>query len=246
MNYRALTFAMLAAVALLGGAVLLLTPDSANADGPGGEATTTCRARYSGYWAQISVKVSERATHCGGDYQGGEIIDVLQGAPSDQPEPAVVCDVEYTAANPYGVHVCRPFYSHNRPTVPTPVCIDPNTGQEGGGCSTHGTRKPGDSVLQMRNRKVGETGATLEVNNDDMPNVRYPASARHRAVRDGGDCYREWLDSNGNWRRSASYGTSEEACRRASWNAYQRSTGGDLYNPYVGSEFPDGNPPDPS
>ena len=246
MDSRTKAFTILAAVALLGGTALLLTPDSTDAGGPGGEATTTCRARYGGYWAQISVKVSERATHCGGDYRGGDILDVLQGAPVDQPEPAVVCGVEYTVANPHGVHVCRPFYSHNRPVVPTPVCIDPNTGQEGGSCRTFGSRKPGDPVPAVRNRQVGETGATLEVNNDDMPEVRYQANARHRAVRDGGHCYREWLDPNGDWRRSASYGAGDEACRRASWNAYQRSQQGNLYNPSVGSEFPDGNPPDPS
>jgi hypothetical protein len=101
-------------------------------------------------------------------------------------------------------------------------------------------------VLELQIRQVGETGATLEVNNDDMPEVRYQANARHRAVEDGGHCYREWLDANGDWRRSASYGAGDEACRRASWNAYQRSQRGSLYNPSIGSEFPNGNPPDPT
>ena len=233
-------FAMIAA--LLAGAAMLPAPDSAHA-APGGEAQTTCRAQYGGYWAVIEVYESRRDQLCGGEYQGGLIVDILEEAPSDQPEPATSCRLDFTNPNyPYGVKVCTPFYNHDRPTVQGPYCVDARTGQETGrGC---GSNRPGETVLRWGPREVGETGATLDVNADDMPDVRYQASARHRAVQDGGHCYREWLDRNGDWRQSGSYGSGEEACRRASWNAYNRSEGNHLLNPHS-SQFPDGSPPAP-
>ena len=206
--------ARVAVVALLGTSALLLTPDSAEA-APGGEGQTICRARVGDYWAVIEVYESQRDELCGGDYKGGGVVDILEEVPADQPEPATSCRTDYTnPAYPWGVKICTPYYNHDRPTVQGPYCIRTDTGQEtGAGCSS---RNPGQmhfdgtqhvpTRLVVGDREVGETSATLDVNTDDMPDVRYTASTRHRAVQDGGQCYREWLDGNGDWRQSASYG----------------------------------------
>ncbi|MCY3646805.1 MAG: hypothetical protein OXH07_07515 [Chloroflexi bacterium] len=59
----------------------------------------------------------------------------------------------------------------------------------------------------------------------------YYADDDNRAVRAAdGHCYREQR-INGQWRRSASYGTYADACRQASWNAYHRSRGQRLIVP---------------
>ena len=244
--------AFLAAAALLAGAALLPSPDSAEA-APGGPGTTYCRAKIGEYWAVIEVYAKDRDAMCGGEYVGGGVVDILEEVPSDQPEPATSCRTDFNNPNyPWGVKVCTPFYNHDRPTVQGPYCVRTDTGQEtGAGCSS---RNPGQlhfdgtnyvpTRLAWGDREVGETSATLDVNTDDMPDVRYQASTRHRAVQDGGQCYREWLDRNGDWRQSGSYGSGEEACRRASWNAYLRSEGDHLHNPQSG-QFPDGSPPEP-
>ncbi|MCY4571892.1 MAG: hypothetical protein OXF01_03745 [Gemmatimonadetes bacterium] len=65
----------------------------------------------------------------------------------------------------------------------------------------------------------------------------YNADANNRAVRgDDGECYREQL-VNRKWKRSRSYGSSDAACRNASWNAHYRSEGEPLINPDTGT-FP--------
>jgi hypothetical protein len=239
------------AVVLLGAAAMLLIPDSAAAEGPGGEATTTCRAKYGGFWAQVSVPISERNEVCGGNYKGqGEILDLLEGVPADQPEPAVSCGLRFTADAPYGEIACSAFYSHNRPIVATPTCVNAATNQQiNASCSTY---EPGKAtvngtevvaVLRYVNRRVGETGATAAANTDADPDVRYTAGPNHRTVRDGdgGPCYREWREG-GVWRRSGSYGTGDEACRKASWNTHYRSDGVTLVDPETGT-FPSGQPP---
>ncbi|MCY3646447.1 MAG: hypothetical protein OXH07_05700 [Chloroflexi bacterium] len=70
----------------------------------------------------------------------------------------------------------------------------------------------------------------------------YEADENNRALRaDDGLCYRE-QHLNSRWRRSGSYGPSEEACRKASWNAYYRSQRRPLVNPGNG-QFESGWPP---
>ena len=69
-----------------------------------------------------------------------------------------------------------------------------------------------------------------------------PGRPDHRAVRDAqGDCYREER-VNGQWQRSTSYGSGEESCRQASWNAYNRAMGLLMVNP-DGGTFPSGPAP---
>ena len=70
----------------------------------------------------------------------------------------------------------------------------------------------------------------------------YNADANNRAVRgDDGNCYREQR-VGGQWKRSGSYGNFSNSCRNASWNAYYRSQGEPLINPFSGT-FPWWTPP---
>ena len=80
--------------------------------------------------------------------------------------------------------------------------------------------------------------------NQPVESVVYtiPGRPDHRAVRDAqGDCYREER-VNGQWQRSTSYGSNEESCRQASWNAYNRAMGLLMVNP-DGGTFPSGPAP---
>ena len=78
------------------------------------------------------------------------------------------------------------------------------------------------------------------VSTDDV--VFYSVGSSHRAVRGAdGNCYREER-ARGGWQRSGSYGDDDEACRRASINAYIRSQGETTIDPTVGT-FPSGSLP---
>ena len=109
--------------------------------------------------------------------------------------------------------------------------------------------KPDGTQIGTTVRKVHEQGTKrppvnqpLAVGTNPVP-FTYNADANNRAVRGAdGNCYREQKLTNGKWKRSGSYGSSDEACRRASWNAYYRSQRGTLLNPVSGT-FPGGTPP---
>ena len=109
------------------------------------------------------------------------------------------------------------------------------------------TRADG-TVIGSTVREVNEQGNTPPPVNQPLADgtnytaFTYNADANNRAVRgDDNQCYREQRIS-GRWKRSGSYGFGNEACRKASWNAYYRSQGGTLLNPF-GSGYPSGNPP---
>ena len=104
---------------------------------------------------------------------------------------------------------------------------------------TSGSRVVGTTV-----REVQEQGNTRPPVNQPISDVaasQYYADDNNRAIR-GTDnhCYREQR-INGQWRRSGSYGTEAEACRKARWNANFRSQGQPLVNPVSGT-FPSGWP----
>ena len=75
-----------------------------------------------------------------------------------------------------------------------------------------------------------------------------PDARNHRAVLGtDGQCYREER-VGGRWQRSVSYGSGTDACRKAAWNAYNRSQGRALVNPRnsvftSAGTFPSGDPP---
>ena len=72
--------------------------------------------------------------------------------------------------------------------------------------------------------------------------VVYTLGGNHRAVRGAdGHCYRDQRIS-GRWQRSGSYGTDDEACRQATWNAYLRSQDSGAIDPGADT-FPSGSPP---
>ena len=77
--------------------------------------------------------------------------------------------------------------------------------------------------------------------NQPVASVIYtqPGQPNHRAVRgDDNNCYREER-VRGKWLRSVSYGASDDACRNASWNVYNRwKEGRAMVNP-DGGTFPD-------
>lgn len=90
---------------------------------------------------------------------------------------------------------------------------------------------PGSDVVRTAVREVQALGNTPPpVNQPLADGTNFPAyiyipfqGAKHRAVRGAdGHCYREER-IRGGWRRSTSYGTDAEACRRASWNALHNS-----------------------
>lgn len=88
---------------------------------------------------------------------------------------------------------------------------------------------------------LANAGEVLYSANSTNRSSRGYISAHSVAFGYSSECYREWHDGN-RWRRSASYGTSEEACRRAAWNTYNRSRGLDLLSPDVAPPQ-DGYPP---
>ncbi len=102
-------------------------------------------------------------------------------------------------------------------------------------------------------REVNEQGNTPPPVNQPLHELAdgtnsfvYSADANNRAVRgDDGQCYREQRVSS-QWKRSGSYGygigLTSQACRKAAWNAYYRSQGQPLLNPFGGG-YPAGNPP---
>ena len=169
--------------------------------------------------------------------------------PTDEPKPGWIFDW-----NSPGGKI--PAYDGDR--VTTPYCGYANTGAavdvethpaDNVGCSS-GESHPsayglGPIVVLTAVRPVAPGGperAPTSTYTAPPDVTRYQPSTSHRAVQDGesGECYREFRQ-NGTWRRSASYGDNDEACRRAAWNAYQRSQGLTLYSP--NGTFPDGQPP---
>ncbi|MXY35537.1 MAG: hypothetical protein F4Y54_01980, partial [Dehalococcoidia bacterium] len=106
----------------------------------------------------------------------------------------------------------------------------------------------GSSVVRTAVREVQEQGNKRPPVNQpratDASAYLYQADRNNRAVRGAdGQCYREQRIS-GQWRRSGTYGSTAEACRRAAWNAHYRSQGQPTVNP-AGGTFPDGPAPKP-
>lgn len=178
--------------------------------------------------------------HCQG---AGEPLQKVGGetVPADEPAPGV------THQNLGERHA---VYEGDR--VRTPYCARTDTGQDvatlphpAGGVSCSGTPTQtgyGWSVVIRWELRTVDGGPDGPATNTDVENdVRYQPNANHRAVQDERHCYREWRDREGNWRRSGSYGTGEESCRRAAWNAFQRSQGLSLYHP--NGTFPTADPP---
>ena len=105
---------------------------------------------------------------------------------------------------------------------------------------------PGSNVVRTTVREVNQQGNTRPPVNQPVASVFYtvPDHPNHRAVRGtDGICYREQR-VGGRWQRSTSFGSDNEACRRAAWNAYYRSQGRSPVDP--GGTFPSGSPPDRS
>ena len=108
-------------------------------------------------------------------------------------------------------------------------------------------------VAQSRELPVAESVVTLVDFAEDhqgrvtrtvtkLQPYSYSADANHRAVRGpDGNCFREQR-IGGYWQRSGPYGTSDEACRRASYNAYYRSQSLVPLDSTAGV-FPSGAPP---
>ena len=73
-----------------------------------------------------------------------------------------------------------------------------------------------------------------------------PGQPDHRAVRGtDGECYREER-TGGRWHRSVSYGSDDEACRKAAWNTYHRAYWRPMVDLAGGPDagtFPSGSPP---
>ena len=103
----------------------------------------------------------------------------------------------------------------------------------------------GDVVGVYEGDRVGSRplagGPPRPLENQRVDEVVYTANSSHRAVRGtDGQCYREYR-SGGRWLRSGAYGTTAEACRRAAWNAYDRSRNAPLRS--VHEPPPAGDPP---
>ena len=102
-----------------------------------------------------------------------------------------------------------------------------------------GDRVPGSS---LRAQEQGNKRPPVNQPVASTNGIVYTADDNNRAVRgDDGNCYREQRVSN-QWKRSGSYGSFASSCRYASWNAYYRSQGQPLLNPFTGT-YPAGNPP---
>ena len=102
---------------------------------------------------------------------------------------------------------------------------------------------PGSNVVRTAVREVQAQGNTRPPVNQPVASVFYtvPDSSNHRAVRGtDGLCYREQR-VGGRWQRSTSFGSDDDACRRAAWNAYYLSQGRSPVD--HGGTFPSGSPP---
>ncbi|MYA01841.1 MAG: hypothetical protein F4Y35_08650 [Chloroflexi bacterium] len=132
-------------------------------------------------------------------------------------------------------HEARILWVYDGDRVATPYTDSPST------------------VIRTEIREVQEQGNKRPPVNQPVDRVVYEANGNNRAVLgDDGNCYREER-FQGRWQRSGSYGTGNEQCRRASWNAYYRSQERALVHPNgdfpqwkpPSSDFPPyGNPPD--
>ncbi|MDE2662683.1 MAG: hypothetical protein OXI39_06750 [Gemmatimonadota bacterium] len=215
-------------------ATLITTGHAAAEDGEDDEGLLVsdrpyiCDESRAGYWETfIHEGYVLRGQHCG---SMGTILRKLDGnyVGADEPAPGVVGDLNR------GQYVA--VYENDR--VPTPYCVTASGGPTDKGCpdATHGTQ------IRTELRTVGNAPrgpfAGQPVNE-----VVYTAAVGHRAVRGtDGECYREFV-SGAEWRRSGAYGTTEEACRRAAWNAYDRSRNAPMR--LITETPPDGDPPAP-
>lgn len=187
-----------------------------------------CDESQRGYWESfIWEGYVMWGQHCG---SMGTFIRKLDGAytGADEPAPAVVADLE---KNEYvGV------YENDR--VQTPYCVTASGDPTDKGCpdATHGTEVRSE-LRPVANAPAGPLAG------QPVAEVVYIADPGHRAVRGtDGECYREYA-SGGRWLRSGAYGTTDEACRRAAWNAYDRSRLAPMR--LIHEAPPDGDPPAP-
>lgn len=108
---------------------------------------------------------------------------------------------------------------------------------------------PGSDVVHLATREIQPQGNLRPPVNQPVQESSYIfiADANNRAVRgEDGDCYREQR-VNGQWKRSASYGSDNQSCLKARWNAYFRSQDRSLIGadrPADRSLLPVGLPPD--
>ena len=228
MNRYTRAAAAIAAVLLLGGAALLFARDAHADFGPGGG--QSCITTQNGKWVYVTIPLG--AT-CTGENDSG-IVLARSDIPAEQARPAVVG--EWRGGPAY-----RFFYQEdNLPNV---------------GPTTATTRSPANQDIRVNDGvrvppRIGTfTPSRLA---DGVPfTVVYKANEDHRTVEEDGEYYREWRDNGGNWRRSGSYGMGEEAKRQASWNTFQRSVDGEIYDPSWNNRlhgpnpnpFPSGEPP---
>ncbi len=231
MNRYTRAVAGIAAVLLLVGVVLALGSGSAAAN-------RICRSTWHGYHAL--VEIPDNATCTGRDDWG--VVLAVSDIPADQAKPAVL-----------GPNSNRPGYlffyeEDNLPNViPTTARRSPLSPLN----QNEDLQSQDDSFSVRRFVEVerrldaqGRVKSTTRRLQDITIAVEYVTpDGDHRAVSEGDDCYREWRDENGDWRRSGSYGSDADACRQASWNAYQRWQGRVLYDPASPSRFPDGEAP---
>ncbi len=246
MNRYARIVTAIATLVLLAGAALLLNGADARAGG-------SCITTYGGYWALVEIGPNEV---CTGENDSG-ILQAVSNIPGDQAKPAVLRG----DADARGFQTFTFFYEEDRQrdsnlrsqVIPTTARRSPISPLN----QNARLRVQGDQISIQRDlsQRVfhGHTPRTADGEYDPAKAVLPPADlieveyvtpdGDHRAISDDGECYREWRDENGDWRRSGSYGADDEACRQASWNAYQRSQGGYLHDPASPSRFPTGEAP---
>lgn len=139
-----------------------------------------------------------------------------------QPKGSIRCDVAkpgwiFDLSTPT-VGDTRWTYDGDR--VSTPVCVH-SGGVESGGCEY------GQSAYRLIPTEIiGTPRPPVDqslAHGTQFEGFTYTADDANRAVRgDDGHCYREERIM-GQWQRSISYGTDEDACRQASWQAYHVS-----------------------
>ena len=168
-----------------------------------------------------------RGQQCGGE---GTIIRKLDEniVGADEPAPAVAGDLgsgRYIAV-----------YDGDR--VSTAYCVDASGGSTLAGCPD-----PAAGTKARSEPRLVRNAPAPPLSGQPVDAVVYTASVDHRAVRGtDGQCYREFW-SGDTWRRSGAYGATDEACRRAAWNAYDRNRRAPMR--MIHEAPPDGHPPQP-
>ena len=199
MNRIIKAVAAVAALLMLAGAALALT------SGPAHAAGKTCITQHeSGFWARVIIG---NDSICRGFHDFGTNVRISQ-IPNDQAPPAVLHVWDSVSKRP----TYRFLYEEDG-SIPNAATVPFSLDKDGDG--------EADDALVDDPRVTGNLRPVFQ--------VLYQPSDDHRTVRvayvNGNHCYREWRDSQGNWRRSASYGDGLELCRMAAWNTYQRSEG---------------------